>query len=78
MTVTTDSPFIKYCDLQKNGFIILSVFEERTHAGWYYVDDVEDKDGGAVTFGTGFAVKRGASTLEAAPQEVSGLVDVTG
>lgn len=67
--IAREAPFVKYVDLLKNGFVILSVAEERTHAAWYHVEDVEDEDGGDVTFGAGFAVRRGAARLESDARE---------
>lgn len=67
--LTKDAPFIKYVDLVKNGFILLSVYEERVHAAWYHVRDVSDEDGGDLRFGAGFAVYRGQTRLEYEPTE---------
>ena len=53
----------------KNGFILLSVYEERVHASWYHVSDVESEDGGAVSFGAGFGLRRGSPLLANEPTE---------
>lgn len=66
-TIAAGAPFIKYVDLVRNGFILLSVHEERAHASWFYVDDVKEADGGRLRFGAGFAVYRGAARLENEP-----------
>lgn len=67
--VTKDAPFLKYVDLVQNGFILLSVYEERVHAVWYHVEDVEKEDGDKLTLSAGFALKRGDSHLESATTE---------
>ena len=67
--VTKDAPFLKYVDLVKNGFILLSVYEERVHAVWYHVEDVEKEGGGNLTLSAGFALKRGDAHLENATTE---------
>jgi alkaline phosphatase D len=67
--VTKGAPFVKYADLVKRGFILLSVYEERVHAVWYHVEDVEKEDGGRLTLSAGFALKRGDAHLENATTE---------
>lgn len=67
--VTKDAPFLKYVDLVKNGFILLSVYPERAHAVWYHVDDVEKEDGDALTLSAGFALPKGKNRLEPAMTE---------
>ena len=63
------APFLKYVDLFQNGFILLSVFEERAHAAWYHVKNVEEEDGGAMHFAAGFATYQGDSRLRNEPIE---------
>ncbi len=64
-TLAADFGWIKFAELEKRGYILLDVNEQRAHASWFHIDDVEEKDRTELKFVAGFATYAGENHLRA-------------
>lgn len=68
---TSKASWIKFAELEKRGFILLDVTEERVHGAWFHIDSdvIEREARGPITFAAGFATYSGTNHLVNEPKE---------
>lgn len=70
-----ENAWMKHVDLERHGYVLLDLDEQRAHAGFYYVKDVEDRNGQEAELAIALATATGTSHLvKAAPLPPPGSV----
>ncbi|MBF6057275.1 alkaline phosphatase D family protein [Thiomicrorhabdus heinhorstiae] len=63
-TLKLYNPHIKYTDLSKHGYLLLTLTESETTAEWYHLEDVLDFDNNQQTLAARYRVQQGSHQLE--------------
>jgi len=64
--VMRENPWMKHVDLDRHGYVLLDLDATRAHGAYFYVNDVESRDGQDAVFGTALQTATGTSFLAAA------------
>lgn len=73
--IMSQNEHIKYIDLTEKGFLILDINQLRTQSDWFYVNTIDQSDGG-FSYGEGWYVNDGERHLNAASAEATPRPDV--